>query len=186
MQENRHRIDSRALQSTPESGSAPVTMAPSEERDQGCTSPVYTLGYLLALKVTAASEGDREQVAALAEEVQQMAGNNVEVACVGQGYTGPNTARPLNSSVCSWRWSTTPWQNKASCCRRAASGGAQLRPPSAGSPETTKGSIQPSKNRVCSPSSCSETLRKHSHEGRDRLSEAESQILVDRAAHIWL
>ena len=53
---------------------------------------VDTLGHLLALKVTAASEGDREQVAALAEEVQQVTGNNVELAYVDQGYTGHNAA----------------------------------------------------------------------------------------------
>jgi transposase len=50
------------------------------------------LGHLLALKVTAASEGDREQVALLAEEVQEITGNNVELAYVDQGYTGPNAA----------------------------------------------------------------------------------------------
>ncbi len=42
--------------------------------------------------MTAANEGDREQVAALAEEVQQVTGNAVELAYVDQGYTGANTA----------------------------------------------------------------------------------------------
>ncbi len=45
----------------------------------------------MALKVTAASEGDREQVAALAEEVQQVTGSTVELAYVDQGYTGGKT-----------------------------------------------------------------------------------------------
>lgn len=54
---------------------------------------VDTLGHLLALKVTAASAGDREQVAALAEEVQQITGNTVELAYVDQGYTGENAAQ---------------------------------------------------------------------------------------------
>jgi len=53
---------------------------------------VDTLGHLLALTVTPASDGDRGQVAALAEEVQQVTGNNVELAYVDQGYTGPNVA----------------------------------------------------------------------------------------------
>ena len=53
---------------------------------------VDTLGHLLALTVTPASAGDREQVAALAEEVQQVTGNSVELAYVDQGYTGPNAA----------------------------------------------------------------------------------------------
>lgn len=51
-----------------------------------------TLGHLMALKVTAASEGDRSQVAALAQEVQQVTGNSVELAYVDQGYTGQNAA----------------------------------------------------------------------------------------------
>ncbi len=51
-----------------------------------------TLGHLLALKVTAADQGDREQVAALAAEVQQVTGSTVELAYVDQGYTGPNAS----------------------------------------------------------------------------------------------
>ena len=51
-----------------------------------------TLGHLLALKVTAASEGDREQVATLAADVQKVTGNSVELAYVDQGYTGSNAA----------------------------------------------------------------------------------------------
>ena len=53
---------------------------------------VDTLGHLLALTVTPADQGDREQVAALAEQVQQTTGNTVEMAYVDQGYTGPNAA----------------------------------------------------------------------------------------------
>ena len=37
---------------------------------------VDTLGHLLALTVTPADQGDRDQVAALAEEVQQVTGND--------------------------------------------------------------------------------------------------------------
>jgi transposase len=36
--------------------------------------------------------GDREQVAALAEQVQEVTGGIVEMAYVDQGYTGPNAA----------------------------------------------------------------------------------------------
>ncbi len=53
---------------------------------------VDTLGHLLALTVTAADEGDRTQVTALAEQVQKVTGNTVELAYVDQGYTGPNAA----------------------------------------------------------------------------------------------
>jgi transposase len=46
----------------------------------------------LALKVTAANEQERAQVADLVEEVQQATGENVEVAFVDQGYTGKEPA----------------------------------------------------------------------------------------------
>ena len=49
---------------------------------------VDTPGHLLALEVTAADEGDRAQVAALAEQVQAVTGGAVEQAYVDQGYTG--------------------------------------------------------------------------------------------------
>ncbi len=49
---------------------------------------VDTLGNLLALHVTAASEQDREQVEQLAEQVQQITGNHMELGYVDQEYTG--------------------------------------------------------------------------------------------------
>lgn len=54
---------------------------------------VDTLGHLLALRVTAANEGDRTQVAALAQAIQEATGQSVEVAYVDQGYTGAETAQ---------------------------------------------------------------------------------------------
>jgi len=53
---------------------------------------VDTLGHLLALHVTPASEQDRAQVAELVQQVQQMTGESVEVAFVDQGYTGAQAA----------------------------------------------------------------------------------------------
>ena len=53
---------------------------------------VDTLGHLLALRVTAASEQDRAHVQAMAEQVQQVAGESVEIAFVDQGYTGDEPA----------------------------------------------------------------------------------------------
>jgi transposase len=53
---------------------------------------VDTLGHLLVLHVTAASEQDRAQVERLAAEVQQITGNHVELAYVDQGYTGETAA----------------------------------------------------------------------------------------------
>jgi transposase len=54
---------------------------------------VDTLGNLLALKVTAANEQEREQVAELAAKVQEVTGDRVEIAFVDQGYTGENAAK---------------------------------------------------------------------------------------------
>ena len=51
-----------------------------------------TLGHLLALKVTAANEQDRAQVEALAQAVQHVTGDQVELAYVDQGYTGETPA----------------------------------------------------------------------------------------------
>jgi len=85
-------IDSRTLQSTPESGGRAGYDGAKRRKGSKVHIAVDTLGHLLALKVTAASEGDREQVAALAEDVQRVTGHTVEVAYVDQGYTGPNAA----------------------------------------------------------------------------------------------
>jgi hypothetical protein len=46
------------------------------------------LGYLLALHVMPANEQDREQVEKLAEAIQEVTGESVELAYVDQGYTG--------------------------------------------------------------------------------------------------
>jgi transposase len=51
------------------------------------------LGQLLALRVTAANEQDRAQVEKLVAQVQEVTGENVEVAFVDQGYTGEQAAR---------------------------------------------------------------------------------------------
>lgn len=85
-------IDSRTLQSTPESGARAGYDGAKRRKGSKVHIAVDTLGHLIALKVTAASEGDRAQVAALAEEIQQVTGNTAELAYVDQGYTGEATA----------------------------------------------------------------------------------------------
>jgi len=85
-------IDSRTIQSTPESGARAGYDGAKRRKGSKVHVALDTLGHLLALTVTAASAGDREQVAALAEQVQQVTGNNVELAFVDQGYTGENAA----------------------------------------------------------------------------------------------
>jgi transposase len=49
---------------------------------------VDTLGQLIALTVTAASEQERAQVKQLCEAVQQATGETVKLAWADQGYTG--------------------------------------------------------------------------------------------------
>jgi transposase len=49
---------------------------------------VDTLGHLLALHVSPASEQDRAQVGELARAIQEVTGESVELAYVDQGYTG--------------------------------------------------------------------------------------------------
>ena len=53
-----------------------------------------TLGHLLALLITPANEQERAQVGALAQAVQAVTGQNVEVAFVDQGYTGERPQPP--------------------------------------------------------------------------------------------
>src|SRR5260370_40985052 len=85
-------IDSRTRQSTPESGARAGYDGAKRRKGSKVHIAVDTLGHLLALTVTSADQGDREQVAALAQEVQQVTGGTVELAYVDQGYTGPNAA----------------------------------------------------------------------------------------------
>src|SRR5881394_2287465 len=81
-------LDARTLQSTPESGGRAGYDGAKKKNGSKVHMAVDTLGHLLALTVTAASEQDRSQVAALAARLQEVTGGTVEVAFVDQGYTG--------------------------------------------------------------------------------------------------
>ena len=81
-------LDSRTLQSTPESGARAGYDGAKRRKGAKVHAAVDTLGHLLALHVTTASEQDRAQVEKLAEQVQQITGDHVELAYVDQGYTG--------------------------------------------------------------------------------------------------
>src|SRR5215475_5431383 len=85
-------LDSRALQSTPESGSRAGYDGAKRRKGSKVHLAVDTLGHLLAMCVTDADEQDRAQVAELAERVQAETGETVEIAYVDQGYTGENAA----------------------------------------------------------------------------------------------
>lgn len=86
-------LDSRTLQSTPESGARAGFDGHKKRKGSKVHAAVDTLGHLLALKVTAANEQDRAQVANLARAVQAATGQNVQVAFVDQGYTGEQPAK---------------------------------------------------------------------------------------------
>src|SRR3954451_6280786 len=91
-------LDGRTIQSTPESGGR--AGYDGDKRRRGSQGPIAvdppgdllgladTLGHLLAWHVTPADEQERAQVEVLAEAVQEVTGESVELAYVDQGYTG--------------------------------------------------------------------------------------------------
>jgi transposase len=85
-------LDGRTIQSTPESGGRAGYDGHKKKNGSKVHIAVDTLGHLLALKVTAANEQERAQVAELAARIQEVTGGTVEVAFVDQGYTGDAAA----------------------------------------------------------------------------------------------
>jgi transposase len=81
-------FDARTLQSSPESGERSGYDGHKRKKGSKIHLAVDTLGLLLAAHVTPANEQERAQVKQLAEQVQQVTQNSVEVAFVDQGYTG--------------------------------------------------------------------------------------------------
>ncbi|HMN15668.1 MAG TPA: IS5 family transposase [Bellilinea sp.] len=81
-------FDSRTLQSSPESGGRAGYDGAKRRKGSKTHLAVDTLGYLLALHISSADEQDREQVAELAQQVQETTGDSVQIAFVDQGYTG--------------------------------------------------------------------------------------------------
>jgi len=85
-------LDSRTLQSTPESGARAGYDGAKRRKGSKVHAAVDTLGDLLALLVTPADAQDRAQVEHLAAAVQEATGETVELAYVDQGYTGTTAA----------------------------------------------------------------------------------------------
>lgn len=86
-------LDSRTLQSTPESGARAGYDGAKRKKGSKVHAAVDTLGHLLALHVAPADEQDRAHVKPLARDIQEMTGRSVELAYVDQGYTGENPAK---------------------------------------------------------------------------------------------
>jgi transposase len=81
-------FDSRTLQSTPESGARAGYDGAKRRKGSKVHAAVDTLGNVLALLVTPANEQDRAQVGELAQAVQDVTGQSVELAFVDAAYTG--------------------------------------------------------------------------------------------------
>lgn len=85
-------VDSRTVQSTPESGVRAGYDGYKRRKGTKLHIAVDTLGNLLALHVTPASDQDRAQVGVLAAKAQEAAGKTIELAYVDEGYTGAECA----------------------------------------------------------------------------------------------
>lgn len=85
-------FDGRTRQSTPESGARAGDDGSKRKKGSTVHLAVDPLGHLLALHVTPANEQERAQVADLAQAVQEVPGQTVEVAFVDQGDTGETAA----------------------------------------------------------------------------------------------
>ncbi len=90
-------LDSRTMQSTPESGARAGYDGAKRRKGAKVHAAVDTLGHLLALHVTPADEQDRAQVEKLAQAVQQITDNSVELAYVDQGYTGESAKQAASA-----------------------------------------------------------------------------------------
>jgi transposase len=163
-------IDSRTLQSTPESGARAGYDGAKRRKGSKVHIAVDTLGHLLALTVTPADQGDREQVAALAEGLQQVTGT-VELAYGDQGYTGPNAAEAAGQHGLRLEVVKHPMAKRGFVLLGSSNAASPGRQGSAASPEITNGSTLPSKVFICSPSppSCSAISQIHSNEVPNRL-----------------
>ena len=83
-------LDSRTIQSTPESGARAGDDGAKRRKGTKVHTAVDTLGHLLALHGTPANEQDRAQVAHLAQAAQNLTNHNVTLAYMNQGDTGEN------------------------------------------------------------------------------------------------
>jgi transposase len=91
-------FDSRVLQSTPESGAHSGYDGAKRRKGSKVHLAVDTLGHLLSLHVTPASEQDRAEVDQLAQAVQEETGHSVELAFVDTGYTGEQAAKEAEAA----------------------------------------------------------------------------------------
>jgi transposase len=85
-------VDSRTLRSTVESGQRARVDGHNRVRGSKVHVVVDTMGTLLAMSVTAANEAERRQLSALAQRVQEVTGETVQVLYADAAYTGEEAA----------------------------------------------------------------------------------------------
>ena len=120
-------LDSRTLQSTPESGSRGGYDGAKRKKGTKVHAAVDTLGDLLALHVTPANEQEREHVGKLIETVQEVTGESVELAYVEQGYTAEKPAAEAETHGMRLEVvSSTKRRSEASCSYRAAGSWSEI------------------------------------------------------------
>jgi hypothetical protein len=103
-------------ESTPASGVRAGSDGAKRLKNSKVQIAVDRLGHLMAQKATPADRGDRAQVIALAEEVQLVTGDTVDLACVHRGAPARPHGRPLENPSYGSKSSNTPWQYSDSSC----------------------------------------------------------------------
>jgi len=88
-------IDSRTIQSTPESGGHGGYDGAKKRKGSKVHLAVDTLGQYLALTVSPANEQDRAHAGTLVAAVNAATGSSVQVVMADQGYTGASTAEAV-------------------------------------------------------------------------------------------
>lgn len=91
-------LDSRTLQSTPESGARSGFDAAKRRKGTKVHLAVDTLGYPLATEASAANEQDRDHVESLTQQVQEVTGGQVKKAFADQAYSGESAAQKAQAA----------------------------------------------------------------------------------------
>lgn len=142
-------IDSRTLQSTPESGARAAYDGTKRRKGSKVHIAVDTLGHLLALSVTpTAPRSSRWPKRCRRTPAARSRWPTSIRATLGQ-----TRWRPPRATASGSKWSNTPWPNAASCCCRADGWSREASPgppASADSCATTNGSTLPSKGSITS------------------------------------
>ena len=89
----------RTMQSSPERGARAGYDGDKRKRGATVHLAVDTLGHLLAVHMPPANEQERDQVGQLAEAVQEVTGEQVDVAFGDHGYTGEDPAAAQEQGI---------------------------------------------------------------------------------------